>query len=94
MLNNNRVQRYNKKMTLKREKTKKSQMPEGRWDFYINMLYSAKKYRTKKSVRLLSQNRPRHSLMKRLAKQMQHVVIHTISLRGLYMQIKKKTALR
>ncbi len=37
MLNNNRVQRYNKKMTLKREKTKKSQMPEGRWDFYINM---------------------------------------------------------
>ena len=54
MLNNNRVQRYNKKMTLKREKTKKSQMPEGRWDFYINMLYSAKKYRTKKSVRLLS----------------------------------------
>ena len=41
-------------MTLKREKTKKSQMPEGRWDFYINMLYSAKKYRTKKSVRLLS----------------------------------------
>lgn len=28
MLNNNRVQRYNKKMTLKREKTKKSQMPE------------------------------------------------------------------
>mgnify|MGYP003276190461 FL=1 len=47
MLNNNRVQRYNKKMTLKREKTKKSQMPEGRWDFYINMLYSAKKYRTK-----------------------------------------------
>ena len=44
MLNNNRVQRYNKKMTLKREKTKKSQMPEGRWDFYINMLYSAKKY--------------------------------------------------
>ncbi len=54
MLNNNRVQRYNKKMTLKSEKTKKSQMPEGRWDFYINMLYSAKKYRTKKSVRLLS----------------------------------------
>lgn len=48
MLNNNRVQRYNKKMTLKREKTKKSQMPKGRWDFYINMLYSAKKYRTKK----------------------------------------------
>lgn len=47
MLNNNRVQRYNKKMTLKSEKTKKSQMPEGRWDFYINMLYSAKKYRTK-----------------------------------------------
>lgn len=47
MLNNNRVQRYNKKMTLKREKTKKSQMPEGRWDFYINMLYSAKKYRNK-----------------------------------------------